>query len=48
VYLVAEGDGKELFRMKKMVVAPGEMEHVDIPYTVLNGLSGDITIKIVK
>lgn len=43
VTLVAKCGDKVLYSQKKMIVAPGEMEHVDLPFSVLNTLEDDIT-----
>jgi len=48
VRLIVESDGKILYNIKKIAVAPGEMEHVDIPFKTLNELSSDIIFRIEK
>lgn len=46
VYVVAECNGKELVRVKKRKVAPGEMEFIKITPAMLSQIDGDITVKL--
>ncbi|MDP4152445.1 MAG: FAD-dependent oxidoreductase [Bacillota bacterium] len=46
VRVVIESGDNTLYLAKKPVVAPGEMEHVDLPYDKLRKLNNDITFRV--
>jgi hypothetical protein len=42
-------DGVEVKRMKKMHLAPGEMERIDLPKNLIEAYTGEcITVEVVK